>query len=87
MREKLEDEKYTRWSRKDGIWYCEPPLDMLRRMCFAHILLDDIETENGPMEIALGTHTEGRIDRNNIGKVLSGRQTEKCTGRKAMRSC
>ena len=56
---------FHRWSLKQGIWHCEPPAELLGRMLFARIHLDPSTDRNGAMEIAPGSHREGRIHNRN----------------------
>ena len=80
METRIDDPAYSKWSRKDGAWYCEPPISDLKRMCFAHILLDDVTADNGPMEIALGSHIHSRVGRADIKSVIGQSRLEACTG-------
>jgi ectoine hydroxylase-related dioxygenase (phytanoyl-CoA dioxygenase family) len=52
---------YTNWSQKAGVWHCEPPLDVLKKMLFVRVHLDGATAENGAMEIALGSHKNGAV--------------------------
>ena len=80
METHIDDPAYSKWSRKDGTWYCEPPISDLKLMCFAHILLDDVTADNGPMEIALGSHIHGHVSRADINSVIGRSRLEACTG-------
>jgi hypothetical protein len=51
---------YDNWTRKDGVWHCEPPL--LQRMLFVRVHLDNCDRDGGAMEIAIGSHQAGKID-------------------------
>ncbi|KMW56220.1 hypothetical protein AIOL_001172 [Candidatus Rhodobacter oscarellae] len=48
---------FKNWTRKDGIWHCEPPFEILSRMLFVRLHLDPSTELNGAMEIALGHHS------------------------------
>ncbi|WP_045995596.1 phytanoyl-CoA dioxygenase family protein [Loktanella sp. S4079] len=52
---------YTSWTRKSGIWHCEPPVNILQRMLFVRVHIDDADATTGAMEIAEGSHTDGII--------------------------
>ena len=52
---------YNNWSKKHGIWHCEPPVSVLTKMMFVRIHLDDTNADNGGMEIAHGSHREGIV--------------------------
>lgn len=52
---------FVNWTRKSGIWHCEPPRHTLSDMLFVRVHLDDADDENGAMRIALGSHRQGLI--------------------------
>lgn len=61
VQERADVEGFSAWTRKAGVWHVEPPLEFLRSMFFLRVHLDDADTENGALEIALGSHREGRV--------------------------
>lgn len=61
LRERAETPGFTNWTKKGGVWHAEPPIEMLERMLFARVHLDPADTENGCLQLALGTHARGRI--------------------------
>jgi hypothetical protein len=52
---------YQNWSQKQGVWHCEPPVEILNQMLFVRLHLDPSESDNGAMEVALGSHRAGII--------------------------
>lgn len=52
---------FSCWSKKDGVWHCEPPIELLVRMIVLRIHLDPQGAEEGAMEIAVGSHKAGRV--------------------------
>lgn len=60
-RERQEVPGYRNWSLKSGVWHCEPPLEVLERMLFVRVHLDESDAANGAMEIAAGSHAEGLV--------------------------
>jgi hypothetical protein len=52
---------FDNWSCKHGTWHCEPPEALLHGMLFTRIHLDASTEHNGAMEIAPGSHREGRV--------------------------
>jgi hypothetical protein len=64
--ERTDDPNLKNWTYKSGIWHCEPPVGVLRKMAFAYISFDDIESGAGGLEIAEGTHLHGKIKRSHI---------------------
>ncbi|MBV1867049.1 MAG: phytanoyl-CoA dioxygenase family protein [Marinosulfonomonas sp.] len=52
---------FGNWTRKSGIWHCEPPQESLDRMLFVRLHLDDTDATNGAMRVAVGSHRTGII--------------------------
>ncbi len=78
VRERCDQAGYGCWSRKQGVWHCEPPIRVLERMVFVRVHLDPSTPDNGPLEIALGTHEFGRIESGQIDHRVRHAKTERC---------
>ena len=76
VKEKCDVPGYTNWTRKPGIWHCEPPVEVLQNMLFVRLHLDDCDSENGAMEIALGSHSGGMIPGDQVAGVAEACQHE-----------
>lgn len=76
--EKVDAEGYTNWVPKEGYWHCEPPQSVLDEMIFIRIHIDENSDENGSMELALGSHREGKIASREIEKIVSDCDIEVC---------
>ncbi|NWG47444.1 MAG: phytanoyl-CoA dioxygenase family protein [Alphaproteobacteria bacterium] len=61
VRERIDQPGFTHWTRKDSWWHCEPPANLLARMVFVRLHLDDAGPESGCLELALGTHRLGPL--------------------------
>lgn len=61
LRDRAEVSGYSGWGLRDGLWHAEPPIDVLEEMIFARIHFDRTDHRNGAMEIASGSHREGRV--------------------------
>lgn len=61
MSDRTDDAAYSNWSKKDGVWHCEPPISKLQNMAFAYIALDSVAAGAGGLELAEGTHRHGRV--------------------------
>lgn len=61
VKEKCNYSDFSNWSKKNGVWHCEPSLDLLKCMFFFRIHIDDTNEENGCLELALGSHKRGMI--------------------------
>lgn len=78
LRERIERPGFTNWTNKAGIWHAEPPIELLERMLFARIHLDPTDAENGCLQLALGTHTRGKIAAADADAVASASPIEDC---------
>ncbi|MDJ0612449.1 MAG: phytanoyl-CoA dioxygenase family protein [Rhizobiaceae bacterium] len=74
--ERHEVDGYTNWSKKNGIWHCEPPVELLKSMLFVRLYLDPVKEENGGMEWALGSHQLGLVPGAQVGEVAQSCETE-----------
>ncbi len=61
LRERLDVAGYTNWSRKAGIWHCEPPIALPEKMVFVRIHLDDCDADNGCLQLAPRSDRLGRV--------------------------
>lgn len=64
--EKTNDPAYSHWSRKSGVWHCEPPVELLKKVAFAYVAFDSVGSNSGGLEIAEGTHRFGKIQSSEI---------------------
>jgi ectoine hydroxylase-related dioxygenase (phytanoyl-CoA dioxygenase family) len=78
LRERIETPGFTNWSNKAGIWHAEPPIELLERMLFARVHLDPADTENGCLQLALGTHVHGKVAAADAEALASAAQVENC---------
>ena len=68
---------YSNWSRKSGIWHCEPLVQVLRNMAFAYIAFDDMPHGRGGLELAEGTHLDGIIENIEIDDIVKNKTITK----------
>ncbi len=78
LRERVEVAGFTNWTNKAGIWQAEPPIEILERMIFARIHLDPADTENGCLQLALGTHARGKIAAADAEAIAGAAPVENC---------
>lgn len=76
--EKREVAGYNNWTRKKGVWYCEPPIEILENMVFARIHLDAATSDNGCLVVAHSSHLYGRIAQSNMSRVIEKSKPELC---------
>ena len=78
VHERKEFPGFANWSQKSGCWHCEPPLEILQRMLFVRLHLDACGEDNGPMEIALGSHGSGLVPATDAEDLAATCETEVC---------
>jgi len=61
VQDKIETDGFSNWTKKSGVWHCEPPVTTLEKMLFVRVHLDKNTKTNGAMEIALNSHSKGKI--------------------------
>jgi ectoine hydroxylase-related dioxygenase (phytanoyl-CoA dioxygenase family) len=82
LRERVETPGFTNWTNKASIWHAEPPIELLERMLFARIHLDPADTENGCLQLALGTHTRGKIAATDAEAIALASPIEDCVAQR-----
>jgi hypothetical protein len=71
---------YGSWTKKGGVWHCEPPQEVLDRMYFVRVHLDDCGPDDGAMRIAVGSHRLGPIPEADARRVAEELPQEDCGG-------
>ena len=57
-----------------GVLHSEPPLSVLESMLTLRIHLDDVTPENGPLQVATGSHTSGKelgMEQSRVDTILA----------------
>jgi len=57
---------------KDGVVHALPPVELSEKMLALRIHLDDAEVDHGALRVIPGSHREGRLDKNQTDRWLSG---------------
>jgi hypothetical protein len=70
------------WSKKGGIWHCEPPITVLQAMRFVRVHLDDCNEMNGAMEIARGSEAAGAVSDRDAAEVATRYPAEVCAAQR-----
>jgi hypothetical protein len=78
LRERIETPGFTNWTNKAGIWHAEPPIELLERMLFVRVHLDPADTENGCLQLALGTHLLGKVAAADAEAIANAAPIENC---------
>jgi len=50
------------WSQKAGVWFVQPPAEVLASMVAVRLHLDDCSLDNGPLRVIAGSHRGGFLD-------------------------
>ena len=72
----------SNWSHKGNTWHCEPSIDVLEHMLFIRVHLDDDIDGNGAMQIALGSHKQGRVAASDAQHIAERHDIETCVGKR-----
>lgn len=56
---RIEASGFTGWSEKDGVPHVHPPASILAGMISLRLHLDDCGSDNGPLRVIPGSHTQG----------------------------
>lgn len=78
LRERVEMPGFANWTNKSGTWHAEPLIELLDRMIFVRVHLDPANAENGCLQLALGTHTRGKIAAEDAEVVANAAVIEDC---------
>lgn len=71
--------EFGNWTQKDGEWHCEPPAQILDKMLFVRVHIDDGDAESGAMEIAVGSHKAGLVAANQAASTAMTYPHDTCT--------
>lgn len=68
----LPTDHFSKPTRKSGVDHVEASIELLESMLTLRIHLDDVTEENGPLEVARGSHKNGKqaVEENEIVKIL-----------------
>jgi Phytanoyl-CoA dioxygenase (PhyH) len=61
VRERVDVPGWSGWSRKEGVLFAQPPVEILESLVAVRLQLDDHSTETGPLEVVPGSHLGGRL--------------------------
>lgn len=69
--ERRDAEGYGPWSTKAGVHHVEPPVALLERMLTLRLFVDACSDDQGPVEIALGSHRRGRVSAGEVAAAAN----------------
>lgn len=69
----LPSNHFSKPTRKSGVDHVEASTEILERMLTLRIHLDDVTDDNGPLEVAVGSHQNGKesTTENAVAKILA----------------
>lgn len=73
---------WTTWSRKEDVWYVQPPTQVLSQLVAMRIHLDDCDDDNGPLRLLSGSHLFGRLKLTDIASHLGNYPEKTVIGRR-----
>ncbi|RIJ23412.1 hypothetical protein D1224_03845 [Henriciella barbarensis] len=76
MKARCETPGYSCWVGQGDFWHAEPPIELLEKMVFARVFLDDSDTANGAMEFALGSHKQGYVSARDAARIAADSEIE-----------
>jgi|GEM_PF-884201 len=59
--DRVEAPGWSGWSRKENVWFVQPPTSILEKLVAVRLQLDDHASETGPLEVVPGSHANGRM--------------------------
>ena len=78
---RIEVEGFGPWSSKDGVLHVAPPFEVLERMVTLRVHLDDVDADNAPLEVAVGSHRLGRVPARDATMVAGSQSQTICLAR------
>jgi hypothetical protein len=81
VKERRDIDGYGSWSRKGGIVHVEPPVSILEGMLALRLFVDDCGEEDGPLEVAIGSHRYGRVPVRDVSDIAAKSAVFTATGK------
>lgn len=73
---------FGNWTKKSHAWHCEPPQNLLHQMLFVRVHLDDTDSNNGAMQISVGSHAKGLVSTADAESVAKTFPIESCDAKR-----
>ena len=66
LAKKIDSERWSGWSIKEGIVYAQPPRSVLESLIVVRVHFEDNDIRNGALHVVPGSHIEGSIETREI---------------------
>jgi ectoine hydroxylase-related dioxygenase (phytanoyl-CoA dioxygenase family) len=76
--EKIETPEFEAWSIKEDIVHVQPPRRILDGMATIRLHLDDCNADNGALKVIAGSHSEGRLNADQIRECTHEEKISVC---------
>jgi len=70
VKARIELHGFGPWSIKDGIVHVEPPVCVLDGTLTLRLFIDECGEDNGPLEVAIGSHRHGRVPSAGVADIV-----------------
>jgi ectoine hydroxylase-related dioxygenase (phytanoyl-CoA dioxygenase family) len=71
--ERVDIPGWSGWSKKENIWFAQPPAVFLEDLVAVRLQLDGNSSETGPLEVVPGSHAKGRLASSSISHYAGHR--------------
>lgn len=78
LAERRETDGFGAWTSTAGVVHAEPPVSLLEQMVTLRVHLDACGEDDGPLEVAPGTHRHGRLPRGEIEALVADAPVRLC---------
>ena len=58
---RITHESLSGWSEKEGTWYVQPPVELLRQLVAVRLHIDPCGANDGPLRVVPASHLSGRL--------------------------
>lgn len=81
VKKRIQTPGFTNWTVKHGVHHAEAPAEILESMVAVRLHLDDCGTDNGPLEVARGSCSRGRLSKAEIREAIADMECAPCLAR------
>jgi hypothetical protein len=78
VRRKVEAPGLSGWSKKEGVLYVQPPVEVLEQLVAVRIHIDECGPEHGPLRVVPGSHRLGRVGEKDISAIREESGEREC---------